>query len=332
VRAAIFERFGEPAEVLEVRDLPRPEPGPGQVRVRMIASPINPSELMTVRGKYGSLPRLPASPGFEGVGVVDAARGLLGRLLVGRRVAVLNRRGGNWREWTVLPTRDVIPMPSGLPDDQAATSFVNPVTAVAMVRRVLRVPRGAWLLQTAAGSALGRMVIALGRRDGFRTLNVVRRSEQVEELRQLGADAVIAADADSLEEQAAGIAGRYGVRYAIDAVGGPTAASVARALAPGGRMLLYGSLSGEPIPLEPRSLLFGSKRLEGFWLADWVAAQSRLSLLPVILSVRHLLAGGVLRSPIAATYPLAEVKAAVAHAEQAGRGGKVLLRMGEGVK
>src|SRR5437763_6990452 len=131
------------------------------------------------------------------------------------------------------------------------------------------------------------MVIALGRRDGFRTLNVVRRPEQVEELRRLGATAVIAADAESLEEQATNVAGKLGVRFAVDAVGGPTAAAVARVLAPGGRMLLYGSLSGEPIPLEPRSLLFGSKRLEGFWLADWIAGQGRLSLVPAILCVRR---------------------------------------------
>src|SRR5436305_14069446 len=114
--AIVFDRFGDPAEVLQVRDVPVPEPGPGQVRVRMRASPLNPSDLLVVRGQYGRLPELPATPGFEGVGVIDAAGPgflkLLRGLKPGRRVAVLNGRGGNWQEEVVLPARQVVPLPA----------------------------------------------------------------------------------------------------------------------------------------------------------------------------------------------------------------------------
>src|ERR671931_1171057 len=103
MKAVLFEHFGDPGEVLPVRDVPTPQPGPGQVRVRMTASPVNPSDLLYVRGAYGRRPALPATPGFEGVGVVDAAGpGLLPhlrRLVPGRRVAVLNAQGGNWQEY-----------------------------------------------------------------------------------------------------------------------------------------------------------------------------------------------------------------------------------------
>src|SRR5436309_11961736 len=103
----------------------------------MIASPINPSELMVVRGRYGRLPQLPATPGFEGVGVVEAAGpGLLGRLRLGRRVAVLNGAGGNWQETVIVPARQVVPVPSALSDEQAATFFVNPASAVVMTRKI----------------------------------------------------------------------------------------------------------------------------------------------------------------------------------------------------
>src|SRR5688500_16050142 len=99
MRAVVFESFGEPADVLRARDRPEPQPKAGEVRVRMLASPVNPSDLMTVRGVYGQLPTLPATPGYEGVGVVEAAGGgLIGKFLVGKRVAVLNRAGGNWAE------------------------------------------------------------------------------------------------------------------------------------------------------------------------------------------------------------------------------------------
>src|SRR5690606_38212484 len=153
----------EPGEVLQVRDIPEPEPGPGQVRVRMIASPINPSDLLMTRGRYVFRPPLPARPGFEGVGGVEkAGPGLYGRLLVGRRVAAMNGEGGNSAEKVVIPATQAVPARRDLPDEQVASFFVNPCTALAMVRHVLGVPKGDWLLQSAATSELGKMIIRLG--------------------------------------------------------------------------------------------------------------------------------------------------------------------------
>src|SRR5205807_2355425 len=161
----------------------------GEVQVRMLASPINPSDMLTVRGLYGVRPELPFVPGYEGVGVVaEAGPGLIGKVMVGRRVAVLNQNGGNWAEFVALPALRVVPVAPRLPDEQVASFFVNPASVLAMVRHVLKVPKGGWLLQSAAGSTLGRMIIKLGRHDGFRTINVVRRREAIDELKALGAD------------------------------------------------------------------------------------------------------------------------------------------------
>src|SRR3954470_4617039 len=166
MKAIVFEQFGEPADVLKVRDVPTPVPGAGQVRVRMIASPVNPSDLLVVRGRYGVLPRLPATPGFEGVGVVDqVGPGFLGKMVKGKRVTVINGAGGNWAEYAVIPARQARPVPADLPDEQVASFFVNPVTVLALVRHVLKVPEGEWLLQTAAGSEVGKMVIRLAKHD-----------------------------------------------------------------------------------------------------------------------------------------------------------------------
>ena len=326
MRAVVFDQPGPPEDVLHVRDVPRPAPGRGEVLVRMLASPINPSDLMYVGGRYGLTPRLPATPGFEGVGVVEAAGGgILGWLRKGRRVAVLYDRVGNWAEYTVIPARRVIPIPDDIPDDQAAAFFVNPATAWAITRRVLRVPAGEWLLQTAAGSALGRMVIRLGRRYGFRTVNVVRRREQIDELKRLGADAVIV-DADGpLPEQVRAATGTDGVRYAMDPVGGETATQVIAALTGGGRAVIYGALSGEPMTVDPRFLITGSKRVEGFWLADWAKTLSVPQTLRLIRRVRGLMREGVVTTEVAASYPLEKVRDAVRHAAAPGKGGKVLL-------
>jgi NADPH:quinone reductase len=328
MNAIVFDRFGEPAEVLQFRDLPMPEPGPGQVRVRMIYSPINPSDLMVVRGQYSRLPDLPATPGFEGVGVVEATGGgLLGKLRRGRRVAVLNGKGGNWREFVVVPAKQVVPVPSQLKDEQAATFFVNPASALVMTRYVLKVPRGAWVLQTAAASALGRMIIRLGRHLGFRTINVVRRREQGQELLHAGGDAVICSSEESIEEWVQKITGGEGVSYALDAVGGATGVAVVKSLSPGGRLLVYGTLSGEPIPLDPRTLITGSRIIEGFWLSDWASKQNLMTMLLLFRRINKLLADGILTTEVGEIFAMTDIQMAVREAAKPGRKGKVLLRL-----
>src|ERR1700722_2308411 len=147
MKAVIFERAGNPAEVLQVREVPEPSPGFRQVRVRMLAAPMNPSDMLTIQGEYGKQPKLPAIPGYEGVGVVEATGGgLLGWLRKGKRAAVIGANGGTWAEACFVSAKHVVPVPDEVPDEQAAMFFVNPVTAIAMTRHILAVPKGEWLL------------------------------------------------------------------------------------------------------------------------------------------------------------------------------------------
>jgi NADPH:quinone reductase-like Zn-dependent oxidoreductase len=328
MKSIVFERFGNPAEVLECRDVPVPTPGPGEVRVRMLASPINPSDLLYVRGEYGQRPSLPTGSGFEGVGVVEeAGPGLLGRLRVRRRVAVLSGIGGNWKEHVLVPARQVVPVPKDLPDEQAAMFFVNPASAYLMTCAILKVPPGAWLMQTAAGSALGRMVIRLGKHFGFRTINIVRRKEQAAELQELGGDAVISTSNESIETRVREITDGNGAPFAIDAVGGAIGTAVVRSLGLHGRMLVYGTLAEEPISLHPRTLMVGQKSIGGFWLSEWARGRNPLKMLKLFRQVGRLMTAGVLKSEVGETFPLDQIKVAVAQAAKPGRDGKVLLRM-----
>ena len=327
MKAVVFERFGDPVEVLQVREVPEPEPGPGQVRVRMLASPIGPADFLAVRGEYGYPLKLPATPGTEGVGIVEAGRGLLGRMWVGRRVAVLNETGGNWQEKVVVSALRVAPISKHVPDDQAATFFINPAAAFIMTRLVLKVPPRAWLLQTAAGSALGRMVLRLGRHFGFRTINVVRRPEEAEELLRAGGDAAIASESDSIEDRVRVLTDGEGVSFAIDAVGGKTGSAVAQSLARGGRLLVFGTLAEEPLSLPSRMLFLGVKRIEGFWFSDWAGRQNLLTMMLLFRSIHQLMAKGVLSTDIGPVFPLDDIKAAVRQASTPGRNGKILLRI-----
>jgi NADPH:quinone reductase-like Zn-dependent oxidoreductase len=327
VKAAVFDRPGPAHEVLEVRDVPTPTPGTGEVLVRMIASPVNPSDLAFTTGKYGLQPKYPATPGFEGVGVVEATGGgLLGRFLRGKRVVVVNSRTGNWAEYALASARQCFPVPADIPDEQAATFFVNPATALAITRHVFRIPNGAWLLQTAAGSALGKMVIRLGFQYGFRTINVVRRSEQVEELKRLGADEVLTED-EFTDDRVRTITKGTGVPFAMDPVGGATGTRAVQCLAAGGRAILYGMLSGEPVSVDPRLLITGSKRVEGFWLADWAKGRSLLQKLRMTREIRRHMRAGTTTTEIGATFPLDRVAEAVRAADAPGKPGKVLLSL-----
>jgi NADPH2:quinone reductase len=335
MKAVRFQKPGEPSQVLNCAQADKPIPGPGEVLVKMLASPVNPSDLMFVRGQYTVPAQCPATPGFEGVGIVESSGGgVRGRLFRGKRVAALNQRGGNWSEYAVIPDQQVIPISSSLSLDQAATFFVNPATAWVMTREVLKVPPGAWLAQTAAGSSLGRMIIRLGRHAGFRTFNIVRRQNQVDELRRLGGDHVeVIEGSQSADELLArrtrDVIGDSGVLYAVDAVGGSTGSAVIQSLGRGGRMLAFGTLSGEPLSFSPRTLMTVGSSVEGFWLGNFMKTKGLLFKLRLVRRLTALIRSGVLSSEIAATYTLDQISEAVRSAEDSSRSGKTLLRISD---
>jgi NADPH:quinone reductase-like Zn-dependent oxidoreductase len=336
VKAIQFDAYGEPADVLAVAERPVPEPGRGEVRVRILASPVNPSDLLYVRGHYSGVePQFPAPVGFEGVGIVDALGPEAEGVVVGQRVAAMNGRGGDWAEYAVLPAGSSLPAPDGISDQQVACFVVNPASAILMVRHVLAVPRGEWLLQSAAGSELGRMIIRLAKRDGIRTVNVVRRRDSVAELEALGADVVIVSTEGPIDEQVHDIVAREGVKYAIDPVVGQTGTEIFKALHEDGKMLVYGSLTGEPIRIgeDPRDILSGRRTLEVFWLGYWLPKLDESGFYPagkpagfqLVQDIEALMRDDVLVTSPGNTYSLDEIGSAVAQAESEGRHGKVLL-------
>lgn len=319
-----FSEFGEPLEVLRVEDVPLPEPGAGEVLVRMRARSINPSDLLTVRGLYGALPKLPSTPGLEGMGEVREAGEGINHLQAGQRVIPLGV-AGTWQEYIIAPGAQLIPVPDNVPDQTAAQFVVNPLTAWIMVLEELKVQPGEWLLQTAAGSTLGRVVLQLARLRGFKTINVVRRREQVEELKALGADEVICTSDENLTERVREITGGEGVKKAIDAVGGETGAMVVQSLGRGGVLLVYGLLSLEPMTVDSGRMIFMNTTIRGFWLTQWMRAAPPEHQLAITAELLRLMATNEVVPPVEAEYPLTEIHAAVRHAERIGRSGKVLL-------
>ena len=206
--------------------------------------------------------------------------------------------------------------------------FINPFTAYVMTREVLKVPRDQWLLLTAAGSALGKSVVRLGKLFGFKTLCVVRSDSNSDELRKLGADAIVETGHQDLVHTVSNITSGQGVGYAIDCVGGELTGHVVRCLGLGGRLLVYGTLADSPLSVPLRDLMMPGAEISGFLLPNWLAAQSPLRLLGVVRRVRRLMVRGMFDTEVTETFGLDQVSEAIAAATRPGRTGKVMLRIG----
>ncbi len=328
MKAARFHRFGEPAEVLAVEELPDPTPDPGEVLVRLTARAIHPSDLMNVRGVYGRPPPLPATPGNDAAGVIEAVGEGVQGFAPGDRVTLLlgaTAGKGTWAEFAAVPAATVVPTPPGLGDAQAGALWVNYLSVWVMAVEVLKLGAGDTLLQTAAGSQLGRAMIELARARGFTLINVVRRREQVAELQALGAGHVLCSADEDVPARARELTGGRGVGAAIDPVGGATGAQAIAALSAGGTALLFGALAAEPVPVDPGLLLFRELTVRGFWLTRWLGKTPPERVRAAVGSVLGLVESGAFRPAVDRTFPLAEIGAAVRHAETPGRRGAVVL-------
>ncbi|SRR6266849_1519650 len=206
-----FERFGEPTEVLRVVDVSIPRPGINQVLIRMHVRPIHPSDLSIMQGRYGALPALPACPGLEGVGVIAALGEGVQGFHVGQRVVPFNS-WGTWQEYVTVDGSRLLLVPDRISDEVAAQLTVNPMSAWIMLTQELQVERGEWLVQTAANSTVGRLVLQLTQFLGVKTINVVRRREQVQELLNAGADEVICSADENVVERIAQITRQHRCR------------------------------------------------------------------------------------------------------------------------
>jgi len=290
----------------------------------MRARPINPSDLFTIRGRYGTLPRLPATPGMEGTGIVESLGPGVADFSLGQLVVPIGV-SGTWQEYMVANASALLPVPPGLSLQDAATLLVNPSSAWLLLHEVLRVEPGGWVLQNAANSAVGRFIIRLARRAGLHTINIVRRPELADELRAEGADVVLCESDEHVLEQIARTVGARGVRYALDSVAGPSGSRLARALGPDGAMVVFGAIGDKPLSIEPGALIFRSASVRGWWLSDWFRNASPEQVTTLFDATIPLVADGTLRSPIAAEYSLEDARRAVTAAEGSQRNGKILL-------
>jgi NADPH:quinone reductase-like Zn-dependent oxidoreductase len=325
MRSVRFATFADdPAAVLTVEEVARPEPGPQELLIRLTARPINGADFGLVRGSYdASLPR-PATPGFEGVGVIEAVGSSVGSLRAGQRVVPLGARG-TWQDYITINAAQALPIPQSIADIQASMLAINPATAWVMLTEALPTQPGDWVLQTAAGSAIGAWITAIARKQGYKTIGVVRRRDQIDRVRAQGADEVICLPEDDLERRVHAITAGRGVPYVLDPVGGQLGARLLALLARGGTLISYAVLSHELISVDTRRMFSEDLTLRGFSLRHWLPRATPARIGEIFGTLIRMLAERQVEVAVEATYDLANVRSAMAHAARTGRAGKIIL-------
>ena len=309
---------------LTVGPITVPQPGSGQVLVRMAAAPINPSDLGFLRGTYGFQKPFPVVPGLEGSGIVVAAgSGLLPCLLLGKRVACSAKAGGTWAEYVVTSASACFPLPNHLSLEQGSMMIINPMTALAFFDIAKREKHAA-IVNNAAASALGRMILRLGHLYKIPVINIVRRQEQVKLLRSLQCNYILNSSDTTFHDQLRKLSSQLKGTLILDPVGGEQAQQLLDVAPNGSTILVYGSLSGKRIDIASLTSSNNGKRAAGFFLPSWIAKQSILKMLMNMKRVQHL-ATNQLQTTIQKCFPLSAAHLAIAQYQTNPTAGKILL-------
>lgn len=324
MRALIHSTFGEAEDVLTSEERPIPAPGPGQVRLRVVLSPIHNHDLWTIRGTYGFRPELPAASGTEALGIVDAVGDGVDHLRVGQRVATGGSFGA-WAEYIVTGAAGLIPVPDSLSDETAAQLVSMPFSAISLLH-FLDVRPGEWIIQNAANGAVGRMLAQLGAARGVNVIGLVRRSAGVDELRTQGIDLVVATDDADWRDAVTRLTGGAPILAGVDSVGGSSAGEVLSLLAENGTLVVFGAMKAPTMEISSSDVIFTQATVKGFWgsrIIQQLDPQVRSELFSELI---QRVSDGTLTLPVAGVFDAADVADAVRMSKTAGRVGKVLLR------
>jgi NADPH:quinone reductase-like Zn-dependent oxidoreductase len=215
----------------------------------------------------------------------------------------------------------VFAVPDSIDDKTAAQFFINPCTAYGMLHEA-QVPKGEYLLQTAANSVLGKQIISLAEHYGIKTINVVRRKDAVDEVKQAGGTEVINLESEDLVKRVQEITGGKGVHAALDPIGAKLTTSIIAAMGDGGKYQIYGALQPGPLEVDRMELMMKGKWVGGFVIYRWIERPDKEK---VVQEVFDLLEKKVIKVDLGKSYPLEQFKEAIKEADKSGRRDKKFL-------
>lgn len=320
MRAIRVHDYGGP-EVLRLEDLPVPEPGPGEARVKIAAAGVNFIDIYHRSGQYkGTLPMI---PGMEASGIVDAVGPDVSDVQVGDRVVYAMRQGA-YAEYAIVPATMLAPVPAGIDLHQAAAVMLQGMTAHYLTHSTYPLRQGDIALIHAAAGGVGLLLVQIAKRCGARVIGTVSTEEKATLAREAGADDIILYTREDFSAAVRRLTDGAGVHVVYDSVGKTTFEGSLDCLRPRGYMVLFGQSSGAVPPFDPQVLnakgsLFLTRPSLGHYLL------TRDELLWRAGDLFAWMAAGELKVRIDATYPLEQ--AAEAHRALASRAtsGKLLL-------
>jgi NADPH:quinone reductase-like Zn-dependent oxidoreductase len=317
---------GEPSDVIELNTVSEPALGEEDVLISMEAAPLNPSDFLFVRGIYGVRPAFPSPVGAEGVGRVAKIGAKVDVGLRGKRVLILpTYEQGTWADQVVVPVRNLVPVDDEADPLQLSMIGINPATAYLLLNRYVSLMPGDWIGQTAGNSAMGQYIIKLAKLAGVKTLNVVRREEAAEQVRQWGGDRAVL-QGDNLRKDIEEALDGKKLSLVLDTVGGTPVGELAKSLKTGGSIVVYALQSGQFPALPPGDFIYRGLSLHGFWLINWIRNAPRTEIQEIYQKLGDLVADGSLSAAVEHVYPLNQFKVAFKQSLQSNRGGKVLFK------
>ncbi|MGX9993232.1 zinc-dependent alcohol dehydrogenase family protein (plasmid) [Rhizobium sp. Z1P35] len=319
---AVVRKFGRAQDVVELGEAALPPLRRDQVRVRLLARAINPSDIITISGAYSGRTTLPFIPGFEAFGVVEQCGEEVHGLPLGTRVLPVRSAGG-WQQFKDTDPGWCLRVPDELTDFEAATSYVNPMTAWLMLHAKIGLRPGMRIAINAAASSIGAILIGLANSAGVEPIAIIRNEGSLERLRGR-IEAVIVDREESESDLVAGLAGRHGLDAVLDCVGGAHASILADALKPGGHFVHYGLLSGQGIPasfwMSQPDIAFSYCHLR-----EWVHSEAMSNVQRAYSELAAQIASKVIATEVREVFPLEKVSEALGSAVPFRTGGKVLL-------
>ena len=323
ISVVVYQRHGNPEEVLRVVTEPWPKPAADEAVVEMRAAPINPADLNAIEGKYPGRREVPAVPGFEGAGVVVDLSADVKTVTIGALV-ILPHNVGTWREALAVKASELVAVPPEIEPVHAAMLKINPMTAWRLLHDYVDLKPDDWLIQNAANSAAGRAVIQIGHDLGYKTVNVVRRAELIDELRAEGGDVVLV-DGENLREEVRNATSDAPILLGLNAVGGESALRLANTLDPGSTIVTFGAMSLQPLKIPNGLLIFKDLRFRGIWINKWYDNAMMQERMDAFRSLFEMAKRGLLKTKVEKAYAIDEAKAAVAHAARGKRSGKIIF-------
>lgn len=321
MKRAVYSQFGTPETVLKSQDAETPRPGPGQVLVKMVLSPIHNHDLWTVAGDYGVKPTLPAVAGTEAVGVVEAVGEGVTTVAVGQRVAGSAEQ--TWAEFYIADARRLVPVPASV-DDETACQLVAMPLSTKMLIDVLDVKEGDWIAINAANGAVGKLLTQYGAEKGINVLGLVRREAAVAEMAAQGYANVVATEGEGWKDKVAAITNGAPIVRGVESLGGDGATQLLSILANGAELISFGAMTGKPLQISSGDLIFRSITAKGFWGAKPPVKPERIG--ELLGEVVRDAASGKLKLTIEKAYPIDQIAEAARASGEPGRTGKIAIR------